>query len=58
MAKIIRYNLSFLGTIELDEYEENLNDSQIKELIAEHFYDMCGGELEYANDIDYDVEEK
>ena len=58
MAKIIRYNLTFLGTIELDDFDENLTDSQIKELIADDFWDMsCGGEMECANDIDFDVEE-
>ena len=55
MAKVIRYSLTFLGTIELDDFEENLTDSQIKELIAEHYYDQ-GFDIEYANDVEYDVE--
>lgn len=58
MAKIIRYNLTFLGTIELDDFDENLTDSQIKELIADDFWDMSGGgEMECANDIEFEVEE-
>ena len=58
MAKVIRYNLSFLGTIELANGDENLTDDQIKELIADDFWDMsCGGNVECANDIDFDVEE-
>ena len=56
--KVIRYNLSFLGTIELSDFDENLTDSQIKELIADDFWDMSGGgNMESANDIDFDVEE-
>jgi hypothetical protein len=56
MAKVIRYNLTFLGTIELADFEENLTDSQIQSLIAEHYYDQ-GFDIEYANDIEYEVEE-
>ena len=58
MSKIIRYNVTFLGTIELDDCEENLTESQIKELIAEDLYDNHNSEIEYANDVDYDVEEE
>ena len=57
VAKVLRYNLTFLGTIELDD-DENLTDAQAKEIIAEHFYDETGGEMEYANDFDYDIEEE
>lgn len=56
MAKVIRYNLTFLGTIELADFEENLTDSQIQSLIAEHYYDQ-GFDIEYANDVEYEVEE-
>ena len=56
MSKVIRYNLTFLGTIELADFEENLTDSQIQSLIAEHYYDQ-GFDIEYANDIEYEVEE-
>ena len=58
MSKIIRYNVTFLGTIELDDCEENLTESQIKELIAQDLYDNCDSEIEYANDVDYSVEEE
>ena len=57
MAKVIKYNITYLGTIELDDHEENLTDSQIQELIAEDLYDNYSCELEYANDVDYSVEE-
>ena len=56
MAKVIRYSLTFLGTIELADFEENLTDSQIKSLIAEHYYDQ-GFDIEFANDVEYEVEE-
>ena len=57
MAKVIRYSVTYLGTIELAEHEENLTNSQIQELIAEDLYDNYDSELEYANDIKYGVEE-
>ena len=58
MAKVIRYNLSFLGIIKLADGDENLTDSEIRGLIADDFWDMsCGGNVECANDIDFDVEE-
>ena len=56
MAKVIRYSLTFLGTIELADFEENITDSQIQSLIAEHYYDQ-GFDIEYANDVEYEVEE-
>lgn len=55
MAKILRYSATFLGTIWLDDDEE-LTESQKLELIAEHFHDENFGEIEYANDIEFDVE--
>ena len=57
MAKVIRYSVTFLGTIELAEHEENLTASQIQELIAEDLYDNYNSEVEYANDVEYEVEE-
>ena len=57
MPKVIRYSLTYLGTIELAEHEENLTDAQIQELIAEHAYDYHRAEVEYANDVEYEVEE-
>ena len=57
MAKVIRYSVTYLGTIELAEHEENLTNSQIQELIAEDLYDNYNSEVEYANDVEYEVEE-
>lgn len=55
MAKVIRYNLSFLGVIELDE-NDNPTEQQIMEMIADDYF-QYGGLIEYVNDVDYDVEE-
>lgn len=55
MAKVIRYSLTFLGTIELDENEQ-LTESQIQSLIAEDYYN-AGFDIENANDIEYEIEE-
>ena len=55
MAKLLRYSATFLGTIWLDDDEE-LTESQQLELIAEHFHDESCGEIEYANDIEFNVE--
>ena len=40
------------------EDDENLTDSQIMSLIAEAAYDTCRAEIEYANDIEYEVVEE
>lgn len=56
MSKVIKYNLTYIGTIELDEEDENLTDAQIMSLIAEAAYDTCRAEIEYANDIEYEIE--
>ena len=58
MSKVIKYNLTYLGTIELDEEDENLTDDQIMSLIAETAYDTCRAEIEYANDVEYEVMEE
>lgn len=57
MSKIIRYSVTFLGTIELDDDEE-ITTSQAYELIAEHFHDETFGEIEYANDVEYEIEDE
>lgn len=57
MAKILRYNVTFLGTIELSDDEE-ITTSQAYELIAEHFHDETFGEIEYANDVEYEIEDE
>ena len=58
MSKILRYSATFLGTIELDDYDGELTEAQQLELIAEHFHDETYGEIEYANDVEYEVEER
>ena len=55
MAKVIRYNLSILGIIELDE-NDNPTEQQILDMIADDYY-QTGGNIEYANDVEYEVEE-
>lgn len=57
MSKVIRYNLTYLGTIELED-DENLTDGQIMSLIAEDAYDNYSLDIGYANDVDYSVEEE
>ena len=57
MAKVIKYNLTFLGTIELDD-NEDLTDAQVISLIAEAAYDTCRAEIEYANDVEYEIVEE
>ena len=56
MAKIIRYSVTFLNTIEIFG-DENLTDKQIKDLIAEDFV-QWGNDIGYANDVEYDIEEE
>lgn len=58
MSKVIKYSVTYLGTIELAEHEEKLNNSQIMELIAEDLYNNCNSEMEYANDVEYEVIEE
>ena len=58
MSKVIKYNLTYLGTIELDKEDENLTDDQIMSLIAEAVYDTCRAEIEYANDVEYEIVEE
>lgn len=57
MSRLLRYNLTYLGTIELEDDEE-LNDGQILSLIADDAYDNYNAEIEYANDIDYSIDDK
>ena len=57
MAKVVRYSLTYIGTIELED-NENLTDGQIMSLIAEAAYDTCGAEIEYANDVEYEIVEE
>ena len=57
MSKVIKYDLTFLGTIELDDDEE-LTDAQIISLITEDAYDNYSLDIGYANDVDYSIEEE
>lgn len=57
MAKVIKYNVTFLGTIELDKEDENLSDAQIMSLITDDVYDCYNVDIGYANDVEYEVEE-
>ena len=54
MAKVIKYNVTFLGTIELDE-NDNPNHQQVMDLIADDFNQWVG-DIGYANDVDYEIE--
>ncbi len=57
MAKVIKYNVTFLGTIELNKEDENLSDAQIMSLIIDDAYDNYNLDIGYANDVEYEVEE-
>lgn len=57
MAKIIRYSLTYLGSIELED-DENLTDKQIMSLIAKAAYSNCRAEIDYADNIDYKIVEE
>ena len=54
MAKIIRYSVTFLGTIELDE-NDNPNYQQAMDMIADDF-NQYGMDIGYANDVEYEIE--
>ena len=56
MAKTIRYSVTFLGTIELDE-NDNPNYQQAMDMIADDF-NQWGNDIGYANDVEYEIEDK
>lgn len=56
MAKILRYNVTFLGTIELDD-NDSPNHQQIMDIIADDF-NQWGSDIGYANDVEYEIEGK
>lgn len=56
MSKVIKYNLTFLGVIELDD-NEDLTDAQVISLITDDAYDNYRIEIGYCNDVDYSIEE-
>ena len=53
--KTIRYSITVLGTIEAFGVE-NLSEQQIMDLIADDYFQI-GGDIEYVNDVEYEVEE-
>ena len=54
MTKILRYSVTFLGTIELDD-NDSPNHQQIMDIIADDF-NQWGSDIGYANDIEYEIE--
>ena len=54
MAKTIRYSVTFLGTIELDD-NDNPNYQQAMDMIADDF-NQYGYDIGYANDVEYEIE--
>ena len=56
MAKILRYSVTFLGTIELDD-NDNPNYQQAMDMIADNF-NQYGMDIGYANDVEYEIEDK
>ena len=54
MAKTIRYSVTFLGTIELDN-NDNPNYQQAMDMIADDF-NQYGYDIGYANDVEYEIE--
>ena len=55
MAKVIKYSVTFLGTIELDE-NDNPNYQQAMDMIADDF-NQYGTDIGYANDVEYEIED-
>ena len=56
MAKTIRYSVTFLGTIELDD-NDNPNHQQVMDMIADDF-NQWGSDIGYANDVEYEIEDE
>lgn len=55
MAKIIRYSITVLGEIKVYG-NETLTEKNIIELISND-YSQFGGDIGYANDVEYEMEE-
>ena len=55
MSKIIRYSVTFLGTIELDE-NDNPNYQQAMDMIADDF-NQLDRDIGWANDVEYEIED-
>ena len=54
MSKVIRYSVTFLGTIELDD-NDNPNYQQVMDMIADDF-NQYSTDIGYANDVEYEIE--
>ena len=54
MSKVIRYSVTFLGTIELDD-NDSPNYQQAMDMIADDF-NQYGYDIGYANDVEYEIE--
>jgi hypothetical protein len=54
MAKVLKYSVTFLGTIELDD-NDNPNYQQAMDMIADDF-NQWGNDIGYANDVEYEIE--
>lgn len=54
MAKVLRYTVTFLGTIELDD-NDNPNYQQAMDMIADDF-NQYSTDIGYANDVEYEIE--
>ena len=54
MSKIIRYSVTFLGTIELDD-NDNPNYQQAMDMIADDF-NQLDRDIGWANDVEYEIE--
>lgn len=54
MTKTVRYSITVLGSIEIPE--DRTNDEQyIMDRIADDYFE-CGGDIRFANDVEYEVE--
>lgn len=56
MSKVIRYTVTFIGTIELDN-NDNPNRQQIIDMIADDF-NQWDTDIGYANDVEYEMVEE
>ena len=54
MAKVLKYSVTFLGTIELDD-NDSPNHQQALDMIADDF-NQWGNDIGYANDVEYEIE--
>lgn len=55
MSRVLRYSVTFLGTIELDD-SDNPNYQQAMDMVADDF-NQYGLDIGYANDVEYHIDE-